>query len=322
MRSSRLILGGLGILFTVGVLMILSLMPADDPSAERGGAEMRAGLAAPLRIGLIPELDVFAERRNHRALAAYVQQRSGRRVELVTDRSHGSLLDRFARNRIDAALLDPLVATVAADHCGAVLLASVEFTTPSGSHRAVVFARYDAPLRTVDDLGGRSVALIRSTMAGELYPLYRMQQAAVLGGDRPPELIHEDTPEAVIAHVVAGRAHAGAAPLGVLDAYTQQHPETRFRHLDTSDPLPRRLLVARAGDTAAELRRIVIAMEHDPQGRAALAAFGATRFADSPPETLEPVRRMMAVSEGNLRERLIAAGAGREEDQPAPGRGN
>jgi len=322
MQLSRLIMGGLVVLFTIGILLILSLMPAEESFTGRGGSDLVVGLAPPFRIGLIPEDDVFAERRNHQALAGYVQRRSGRRVELVTERSHRALLERFTRNRIDAALLDPLMAAMATDHCGAVLLASLESTTPTGTHRAVVFARQDAPIRTIDDLAGRSIAMVRSTLTGELYALFELQRSAVLGGDRPPELIHADTHQAVIGHVVEGRADAGVTSLRILEVYAQQHPETPLRRLATSEPLPRKLLVARAGDGAEELRRIVTAMEHDPQGRAALAAFGAARFAECRENTLATVRRMMAAAEGHLAERLIATGmdTGGAENLPEAGR--
>src|SRR4051812_10682421 len=91
--------------------------------------------AASLRIGLIPERDIFAQRARYRALADYLAARLGRPVELVTLNSYENILRDFADRQVDAAFLGSLVAVLAADRLDVRILVKSELPDGATTYR-------------------------------------------------------------------------------------------------------------------------------------------------------------------------------------------
>jgi phosphonate transport system substrate-binding protein len=266
--------------FTLLVIVWLG----DDALKSNGNATSRVdadhGLD-PLRIGLIPERDVFEQRRRYEALASHLATEVDRPVELVTSNTYQGMLDDLGAGRVDAAFLGSFVAALAIDRHDARVLVKPE--TPDGvtTYRGVLFTRADANIQTIDDLAGQSIATVKATTAGDLFPVYQMSNRGMFDASDPVDMRWVGTHDAAIREVVEGRSDAGAAKDLRLVAYEKSHPVVRLRRLAVGPPVPNNALLVCASmpdELAERLATALMSMHERADGRATLEAFGAQRF--------------------------------------------
>ena len=302
MRITWIILTGVLVVLAVGVATWLSRLPRGEDPEGPGRPSAQAEPAAALRIGLIPERDIFAQRERYRALADYLAARLDRPVELVTNNTYEGVLDDFASDRVDAAFLGSLVAVLAMDRHGAQVLLKPELPGGVTTYRGVMLVGADSAIRSVDDLAGHSIAMVKATTAGDLFAVFEMTRRGLLSSATPPQIVWVGTHDAVMQEVAAGRADAGSAKNLRLDAFEAENPDQRFRRLAISEAVPNNALVLRA-EAADEigplLADVMLRMDDDPEGRRTLAAFGAVRFVPCGAEEYEAIYVMVdALGEG------------------------
>ena len=281
MRVAWIVLTSVLLVGVVGVLAWLNAMPkqpattsVDEPVTTQAGA-------LTLRLGLIPERDIFAQRRRYRALADYLTEQLDRPVELVTVNTYSGVLKEFEAGRIDAAFVGSMVAVLAHDRYGTRVLCKPQ--TPGGvtTYRGVFIVREDSPITDIGDLAGRSVALVRTTTAGNLYPIDEFVQRGMLTGDNPPQLHWAGTHDEVVRAVAAGQVDAGAMTDLRLEALLAEDASLHLRRLATGPAVPNNGLIVRAdmpSDVADQLASQLLTMHETPVGRGVLATFGAKRF--------------------------------------------
>jgi len=279
MRIINIIVIGALLACVVLGLVWVSHWPAATPIGMASNTTQSATPA--LRLGLVPERDVFAQRRAYRELADYLETTAGLRTEVVTLNSYRAVLDDFHEQQIDAAFLGSLVAVLAVDREGAQTVIKSEHPGAISTYHGVVFVRDDSPIRTVAELAGHSLGIVRTTTGGNVFPLWLLLQNDMLAPPRAPHMVWVGTHDDVVNQVELGGVDAGAVKDMRLDAYEQAHPTTKFRRLATSQAVPENGLVIRRDYPPAQRAALVqalLGMAHDPAGAHVLAALGLTRF--------------------------------------------
>jgi phosphonate transport system substrate-binding protein len=297
MRVSTTILSASLMALTVAMLFWLG----HNPQAPAGPEPSMAGSASnpshenTLHLGLIPERDIFDQRRRYRILADYLSASLGRSVTLVTSNTYHGALEDMAEGRIDAAFMGSLVAALALDHLQARVLVKPEDPDGVTVYRGVIFVRDDAPIQRLEDLAGRSLAMVRTTTAGHLFPIHALTRLGLFAGQDPVAVRWAGTHDRVIQDVYDGEVDAGAAKDLRIDAFEQAHEGYRFRRLAVSEAVPNNALIVR-GDMDSELvsrlGQTLLAMHENQRGREALAGFGAQRFVPCAAEEYQPVYDM------------------------------
>jgi phosphonate transport system substrate-binding protein len=281
----------------VGLIAWLGSMPAEH---EKEGAVVVAPPAvaerAPLHIGLVPERDIFKLRKRYLALTGYLSKQLGRPVDVATVNTYQAVLQDFAERKIDAAFLGSLVAVLTVDRLAARVLVRPVDEAGVSTYRGVIFVRQDSPIQRIEDLAGRSVAMVKTTYAADLFPIWEMHRTDINHGASPPRKVWVGTHDEVIGETLGGRVEAGAVKNLRLDAYEALHPDAKVRRLATSDPVPNDTLVVRADlaeTLGPRLREVLLAMDKDPAGAEALAGFGAVRFVPCSIEEFKPIYDMV-----------------------------
>jgi phosphonate transport system substrate-binding protein len=267
-----------------------------SPGVDAAGGVDASTAREPLRIGLIPERDIFEQRRRYEALASYIASVLGRPVELVTNNTYEGVLDDFATGQVDAAFLGSFVAVLAMDRYDARVLVKPE--TPAGvtTYRSVLFTRADAPIGSIEELAGRSIAMVKATTAGDLFPIHVMVQGGLLDAAAGVDFRWVGTHDAAIQEVVEGRTDAGAAKDLRLIAYEQSHPVVRLRRLEVGPSVPNNALFAGAlmpEELAEGLATMLTTMHDEPAGRTTLETFGAGRFVPCEANEYEAIYQMV-----------------------------
>ncbi len=246
-----------------------------------------ATLPAPLRnntlrLGLIPERDVFTQRKAYQQFAEYLATHhiGPDSVELRTSSSYAGALQDLEEGETDIAFVGSLVAVLAHERCGADVLLKSETPAGTANYTGVIFVRQDSPAKEFSDLLGQRIGGVKTTTAGAVYPLYLIRQLGWAATD-VPSLIWTGTHDDVMAEVAAGTLDAGAVKDSRFAAYTQAHPQVHFRKLSTSAPMPNNALVVRhdlPAPVKEKLVQLLLAMDQDPQAANVLRVLEIKRF--------------------------------------------
>jgi phosphonate transport system substrate-binding protein len=250
---------------------------------------------SPLRLGLVPERDIFAQRRRYRALADYLSQRIDQPVELVTLGSYEQILTDFAEHRVDAAFLGSFVTVLAVDRLGAQVLVKPTTADGKSTYQGVIFVRDDSPARSLADLAGKTIVMVRATSAGSLFPLCQLRHAGLLDGPSAVKITWVGTHDDAVQEVIDGTTDAGAAKDSRLEQIQIEQPAIRLRRLAISDAVPENALVVRhdlASTWGPRLSDVLSQMSNNDEGRAALRHFGADRFVALNIDEYRPVYEM------------------------------
>jgi len=269
----------------IGVAAVLTLQRGPWRASAASGAPATASEPArssSLRMGLIPERDVFTQRKAYQKLGEYLaaHQVGPGVVELRTSSSYDGALKDLQEGEVDFAFVGSLVAVLAHDRCGAEVLLKSETASGSANYSGVVFVREDSAARQFSDLMGKRIGGVKTTSAGAVYPLYLIRQLGWAATD-VPSLVWLGTHDDVMAEVAAGKVDAGAVKDARLEAYVAAHPQAKFRKLGTSAAMPNNALVVRrdlAPAVKEKLVEVLRAMSEDPQARDVLSVLEIKGF--------------------------------------------
>ena len=223
----------------VACLIWVVNMPGDPAKRPEPAASALAGFTGPpLRIGLIPERDIFLQRKRYRALAGYLSERLKRPVELLTAKTYEAILQDFAEKKIEAAFLGSLVAVLAMDRLGARVLVKPELPGKVSTYHGVIFVRADSPIKRLEDLRGHSIGMVRTTTAAHLFPGCVMVKLGFWDKSNRPGVVWIGTHDEVVRNVVEGRVDVGAIKNLRLDAVVRARPDWKVRPLATGCCVP------------------------------------------------------------------------------------
>jgi phosphonate transport system substrate-binding protein len=249
-----------------------------------------------LRIGLVPEYEVFALRRSYQPLIAYLSDHLGRKVETVTLGTYEAVLLDFQDQQLDGAFLGALTAFLTMDRYNAQVVAKPEKPDGSSTYQGIIFVRDDSPIQSLDQLPGHSIAMLRATTAGSLFPLSEMAKRGLLTRPDAPRFVWMGTHDDVIEAVISGQADVGAVKSVRLNSFDKAHGAMKVRRLAASPAVPNNALVLRddiAGQWGPKITQLLLDLDKDPAGRQALKTLGATRFVPCARREYDPLYDMI-----------------------------
>ena len=252
-----------------------------------------------LTIGLIPELNVFAQMQRYQPLAAALSRELDMEVELTMMSRYGNIIDRLRNQQLDAAFLGSLTAALAIVQLDIEPLARPVVQDGSGTNRGQLFVRKDSGIRTAADLRGKVMAFVDpASTAGYLFPLAWLKEN---GADDYRTLFKEyffaGSHDAAIDAVLKKQADIGATKDIVLNYYLDQNPGAREQLvvLASSPPVPTNALCIMrrvSKETRAKIKACLLALDATQAGREVLKPLRATRFAAATADDYRPVMDM------------------------------
>ncbi|MFC1837678.1 phosphate/phosphite/phosphonate ABC transporter substrate-binding protein, partial [Thermodesulfobacteriota bacterium] len=140
------------------------------------GFQCFAANAAPqeesITIGLIPEMNVFKQRKRFEPLAAYLSKHMGITVKLSILSRYGNIIERIKEEHFDGAFLGSFTGALAISQLGVVPLARPINKDGTSTYYGHIFVRGDSNIKSAADMKGKTLALVeRATTAGYVFPL-------------------------------------------------------------------------------------------------------------------------------------------------------
>lgn len=249
------------------------------PTLEPGEGE------APLRFGMVPFHALPVLYRESSAIAGYLSANLGRPIRFVLVPDYASIAGLLTKEQLDLAWLTPLpYMKFGASWKYDILCTPVR--RGRTSHRGVIVVRADGPLRSIEDLRGRTFAYVdRFSTSGCVYPNLLLERHGVDPLSFFGAVEFSNTHTASLLGVLEGRYDAAAV-------YDQAHltvltdvQRSALRVLARTDEIPSDPIVIHRSlspELHERLRDLFLTMPVQPGGAAVAAVLaqedGITAF--------------------------------------------
>lgn len=249
-----------------------------------------------IRIGLIPEHNIFRQKNRHEPLADYLSQKTGINIELEVLSRHGDIIENFSSLGLDGAFFGSFTGALAHKRLKIEALARPESIDGISTSQGLIFVRKDSGIETAEDMKGKRFAFVdKATTAGWLLPLHYFQKEGVENYSVWfSEIYFTGTHEDAILDVLNKRADVGAAKNTVFERLAG--PDSKVLKelliLTRSAPMPANALAVRSNLDSLmkkKLKEALLYMDQDAEGRRVLEKFGAARFIETTEEDYMPV---------------------------------
>ncbi|MHB8846194.1 MAG: phosphate/phosphite/phosphonate ABC transporter substrate-binding protein [Nitrospirota bacterium] len=275
----------------VVLLLALSAVTALGAGCQRqkeNAPVRRAFGQQELLIGLIPEQNIFRQRERYNMLRHYLSGRLGITVNFTSLSRYGNIIDRFTAERMDGAFFGSFTYGLAHRQLGVEPIARPVNLDGTSTYHGYLFVRKDSGIRTLADMKGKRFAFVEhATTAGYLFPLAYFRANGITD---PQHYLGTSffagSHDAAILAVLNREADIGAAKNTIFDQLAGENPrvEQELITLATSGVVPQNCLAVRKDldpDLKAELKKVLLNMERDPEGVEVLRKFGARGFVET-----------------------------------------
>jgi phosphonate transport system substrate-binding protein len=249
-----------------------------------------------LRIGIIPEQDVFSQKERYRPLTDYVGQKLGINVELVMLSRYGHIIDDFTASRLDGAFFGSFTGAMAIKKLHVIPLARPEGKDGTSTYYGMILVRKDSSIRNGADMRGKRFAFVdEATTAGYLLPLYYFMEEGIPDYHSWfSETYFAGTHEDAIFDVLNRKADIGAAKNTVFYRFARKDRRLldELEILATSPKVPENGLAVKRDfgqHNLTALKECLLEMDKDPEGRKVLDNFKAQRFIATSVADYQPV---------------------------------
>jgi phosphonate transport system substrate-binding protein len=249
-----------------------------------------------LRIGLIPEQNIFRQKDRYEPLADYLSEKIHAKVELVVLSRYGNIIENFVSSDLDGAFFGSFTGALALKKLGVQPLARPEWADGTSTYHGLLFVRRDSGIRTAADMKGKRFAFVdKATTAGWLLPLQFFRTHGIEDYRTWfAETYFAGTHEGAIHDVLEGKADVGAAKNTVFNRLAATDPRlvTELVVLTRSPEVPANALCVRPDldeQLKGALLGALLTMDRDEEGSEILKRFGATRFVATTEDDYTPV---------------------------------
>ena len=250
--------------------------PAKKPSVEK------------LRIGLIPERNLFKQLERYEPLGEYLFRKTGTKITFMLLPRYGNIIDTFQSSGLDGAFFGSFTYTLAHAKVGVEVLARPVALDNTSTYYGMIFVRKDSRIRTARDMKGKRFAFVdKATTAGYLLPLDYFHDHGISDYDvYLKEAYFTGTHEDAVFDVLNGKADIGAAKNTVFQRLANADPRImkELVILTRSPDVPENAIALRKDIDMSVRNRLkgsLLSMHLDPDGKQVLERFGALKFIET-----------------------------------------
>lgn len=273
--------------------------PPRDPASDAGR----------ITIALLPERNVFEQKKRYQPLQEYLSAACGAPVSFKLLDNYQLIFSELTERRVDGAFFGSMNGAIAQLKGGVEILALPVDLQGVSTYTGVLFTRAGSGV-TVDPRTwkGKRIALVNKvTTAGYLYPLSLLRRFGYTGDPASffGSMSFTGSHDAAILAVFKGEADLGACKDSVYDEQVRLHPEIgrALAVLGESAAVPSNGLGVRPDlepARKAKLREALLGMNTTEDGQRALRQFGAQRFIPTTVRDYNPVFVMASEAGVNL----------------------
>lgn len=248
------------------------------------------------RIGLIPEHNLFDQKKRYEPLLTYLSDEVGVAFEIVILPRYGNIIDNFNELGLDGAFFGSFTGAMAIKKLAVEPIARPQYFGGASTYYGVVFVKKGSGIRTAADMQGKRMVFVdRATTAGYLLPLAYFKTLSITDYSTWfREFYFSGTHEDAIFDVLNGLADIGAAKNTVFYrlASADKRVVEDLEILATSPHVPSNGLVLRKGfplELKNLLREKLLSLHQASKGQNILEGLKVEKFIETTINDYQPV---------------------------------
>lgn len=253
-----------------------------------------------LRVALLPDESPSVVIKNNENLKNYLQEKLGRKVELVVTTDYSSMIEAMRHDRLDLAYFGPLSYVMAKSKCDIEPFAAMQ-KKGKATYRSVVIANAASGIEEVADIKGHDMAFgdVASTSSHLIPKSMLLNEGLKSGEDYKEHFVGSH--DAVAMNVQNGNAQAGGMSEPIFQTMMEKGllKADKVRIIATSQEFPEYPWTMRSG-LNPELKKAVRQAFLDMKDPAVLKPFKADGFTAIDDAAYNPVRELARILNLNL----------------------
>ncbi len=295
----------LGLLATVAALPFLIYLSwhytftSVGPLAETG-RRVEIPDKADIVIGILPEQNVFIQKKRFEPLEEYLSRKLDRKVRFKLLADYADMAREIDEKKLEGGFFGSLNFVLTKLRTDIDVLARPLWSNGESTYRGYIFTRRDTGLNA-DPSGwkGRSMAMVsRATTAGYLFPTAYLRKRGVSDATKYfARCFFTGSHDAAALAVFRREADLGACKSEIFDQMRDR--DAAFREamtiLAVSEAVPSNGLAVRSDlppRVKDGLRAVLLRMDQEPEGRSVLERFNAQSFIETRLKDYDPVYKM------------------------------
>lgn len=278
------------------LMACLSFLVVGGCSEKKAPPKVRPPEDKSITVGLIPEQNIFRQMERYEPLADYISKKIGVKIKLKVLPRYGNIISNFVSEGMDGAFFGSFTYSLAHAKLGVEVLARPENGEGISSYHGLIIVRKDSLIKTAEEMRAKRFAFVdKATTAGYLLPLAYFKEHGI-GNYRTylKETYFTGTHEDAIYDVLNKKADIGAAKNTVFDrlAKSDERILKELIVLEKSPDVPENGLAVRKdldNSLKIKLKKTLLNMHNDPEGKTILSKFGARRFIETTDKDYGPV---------------------------------
>jgi len=283
------------------ILIAFLLISCSDNTIGINEAKPVAIRGKTITIAILPEQNVFEQKKRYKPLAAYLSDALNANVKIKLLDGYGSIYDEIKNRTIDGAFFASFNYVLTKARAEIEPIARPVGMDGDASYKVVIFTRRDTGLtEDVRTWKGRKAAFVHeATMAGYVFPSWHLKKHGIGSLERHfKKIIYIGSHDAVILSVFKGEAEIGAAKDLILKRLLSENPAIKEEIviLASSPSVPSSTFCVRgdlAGGTKERLKKALLSMHGDDSGKAALQILKASKFIVTSDSEFDMLRQMV-----------------------------
>jgi phosphonate transport system substrate-binding protein len=249
-----------------------------------------------LTIGLIPEQDIFTQKKRYKPLFEHLSEKLGVDIEIKILPRYGNIIDNFRELGLDGAFFGSFTGAMAITKLGVKPLARPQYVGGASTYYGLVFVKKGSGIRTAQDMRHKRMVFVdRATTAGYLLPLSYFKTVGIENYKKWfKEYYFSGTHEGAINDVLNGTADVGAAKNTVL--YRMMAKDKRISEeleiIATSPHVPANGLAVKNDlpeDLMKAIQQQLLNLHLSAEGRLVLDSLQADKFIETTAKDYQPV---------------------------------
>ena len=295
------------IIYSLLFLLIAASASAQDDISREDQLSDSDGKV--LRLVIIPEKNVFEQRRRYKFITDYLSRKLEMTVLVEVMNNYGEICDAFLEGRADVGFFGSFSYVLTRAKAGIEPLVRPVWLNDESTYRGYIFVRKDSGIRTVEDMRDKSLILVdRATTAGYIFQLYYFNYSSIDSlDDYFSKIIFAGSHDAAAWAVYTGEAEVGGAKNHIYNAMAEENPDFKEQMLvlTESPRVPSNGLAVRKDLNPAiklRIRNLLLNLHETKEGENILKHFEALRFIETNDEDYRVLYTMVHALNIDLRE--------------------
>lgn len=272
-------------IFTALLLSTMTLLTGTAISAPNPDPET-------LKVALLPDENASTVIKNNKPLELYLENKLGKKVELIVTTDYSSMIEAMRHSRIDLAYFGPLSYVLARQKSEIEPFAAIK-QKGSTTYQAVLIVNTAAGINSIADIASKDVAYgDKASTSSHLIPKAMLAEGGLLAGTQYREHF-VGAHDAVALAVQNGHAQAGGLSKPIFEALVQRGmiDPNKVKVLAESKPFPQYPWAMRSNlkpELKAKIRTAFLELK-DPE---VLKPFKAEGFGPASDKDYDVVRNL------------------------------